>query len=983
MEVPAADESAISAFDPRGLLKKKTQDVKAARQKEGRRSSDKLDGQDELGEVSSQRKQTSGKNGEPNIQQEQQNLGKIEKGRTLLRSGRHIQQSELSLASEFQRSDHLENKKSAEKRGLRSKWAETASKGGLTATTTSQVARKTELESIKEKPFITKGTNNHSRGGKSPGQVEKSGPTSFNVSIEDFFQVFMREDPGIRKSPPKRPLSTERDSILLSAGPAGKTKPTSKLKDVRSRLKEVLPNRGRQVDGHEGSGSLPDVSRSQHKSTTQRLNMSTDRLENRSLSKTNRDESKGLPKALEHTKSRESSSVESYAGSKQNSSEVSKAIKGFQHQGGPSFISQAIRDRLTSNVKFGLGPNRALVGLLKKPKQEEASPEPKSPTPKERSVAAEFITIENSVGNPEISKKVFINDASDKFLAGTSEGIETQRTSKPPDHPSETNLANPRRFCIIENYMVNTTRPLSKLLVTSIRRFKETLFSCEKDVYEKIGLDPKMIDLLAHQPFLQTAGMQRATYLQHLQGLIETLMNALRHNQTSNSAGVNKMGVVFGFSNANKPKESGWSYSKTHPLRNDVLFAIIRKFFNPHTVFLVLVFYMRVLLTTDMKDKCLALGKILLSLSYILDSEMCRVEAYSQLGHYYEKYKDHETALFCFTRAMQHCWDCKASTSKTGSHATSTQLGQDSQVNLLDSSIASLIGTEIYLYDKIGNLHSDIGVQLYNMNELRTARLYHERMLSGFLEPIDSNAMIRSKEILVHEGMVIYENFLVRRDNYLDKYRVIASLLSLNTPPFDGMLTLERDESDNPMILAFIETVLSSQMMSSELNSSKKSSQVLQLEALLSHKDRLFNQKEAQESMTIGEVHFTSDGKRLLQDGVEYIQKYTTFLETRSKKQTMRVSHQRDINTIFNFLSSTHNSDSVRIDYEKKRTTALENAKKYSMEDFLVFLTRIRYYVIKKLNDLLPKRNDRNNRKFGKRSILGDFGRIRTREDSR
>lgn len=256
-------------------------------------------------------------------------------------------------------------------------------------------------------------------------------------------------------------------------------------------------------------------------------------------------------------------------------------------------------------------------------------------------------------------------------------------------------------------------------------------------------------------------------------------------------------------------------------------------------------------------------------------------------------------------------------------------------------------------------------------------------MLSGFLEPVDSNAMIRSKEILVHETLVFNDNFLVRSDNYLDKYRVISSLLTLNTPPFDQVLTLERDENDNPMILSFIETVLSSQVMNSELNSAKKSSQALQLEALLRHKERLFNQKENEASQNIGEVQFTSDGRRVLKDGVEYIQKVTTFLENRSKNQSMRVSHQRDINAIFNFLSSTHNSDSVRVDYEKRRTMALENAKKYSVEDFLVFLTRARYYVIKKLNDLQPKKPDRNQRKFARRSILGDASRVRSRTEGR
>lgn len=632
------------------------------------------------------------------------NMGRIQKARPLLRESGAGPSNRLASDSMPRTSGVGALQKRDQRGGLRSKWADTTSKVALTATTTSHLAGKGPLDSIKENRREDSEAR-HSRKTKQAGSpIERSAPVSFNVSIEDFFEVFMREDPGVRKAVVRRPQSVERDSILITGNKTSSRKST-KLRGIRGRLQEMLPGGSRQVEPHEGSGSLPDVSRSQHRSNTQRLNKSTDRLEERSQSKTNNSGSPLPIKLAGHNRSSESHSVESPVGSKQNSSELSGAIKGLQNQVAPSFISQQIRDRLTSNVKFGALGAKIGLGLWKRPNlQDPEVTKGLGRQPGTQVQAPDFITIENSVGNPDIAKKVVIHDASDKFLADTSEVMDTNRTTKTAEQMPNPLAPNPRRFCIIENYMVNTTRPLSKLLITSIRRFKETLFSCEKDVYEKIGLDPKMIELLAQQAFLQTSGMQRPMYLQHLQGLIETMMNALRHSQGGVAGGgANKLGLVFGHTNANKSKDAVWSYSKSHPLRNDIVYSIARKLFNPHTVFLVLVFYMRVLLAADSKDKCLSLGKILLSLSYVLDSELCRVEAYSQLGHFFEKYKDHETALFCFTRAMQHCWDCKAAASKTGWHGYShTSPNNTTQAQLTEESLASLIGTEVYLYDKIG-----------------------------------------------------------------------------------------------------------------------------------------------------------------------------------------------------------------------------------------------------------------------------------------
>lgn len=236
------------------------------------------------------------------------------------------------------------------------------------------------------------------------------------------------------------------------------------------------------------------------------------------------------------------------------------------------------------------------------------------------------------------------------------------------------------------------------------------------------------------------------------------------------------------------------------------------------------------------------------------------------------------------------------------------------------------------------------------MNEPELAKLYHDRMLLGFQEPALSNAVLRSKEILRYEEKIFSDYYLIRPESLIDQYRAVDMILSLEASPIDEHLTVERDLQGNPLVFNFIELILHNQK---ELVDEKKKFTFIK-GSLVDRYDMISNKNS--ETLEPHPVSFTNYGRHRLLDNNPFIQKISANLIALGLKTSQRVSHKRDVNIVMNFLNYAHEDKSVKIDYEQPKTRALKNGRKFAYQEIMLFLTKIRYYIVKLAHDMGDKK---------------------------
>lgn len=449
-----------------------------------------------------------------------------------------------------------------------------------------------------------------------------------------------------------------------------------------------------------------------------------------------------------------------------------------------------------------------------------------------------------------------------------------------------------RRYCIVDNFLFNSARPLSDKLNASIERFKATLFDCERDMNEL--LEPVKAKAFAHISFACSRKFDKKSYLQLLQSAIEFLISHFR--------GVD---VVKSLS-----KKSVLSYhTLANPLKSDPVFMAVRKLFNFETILVIFELYFKILILASNNERAEHLAKLSLSLAFISGINKFKIEAFTMLGQVYEAQKQPEKALVCYCRAMQLC----------------IEVGDKAQ--------------EFYMCDKVG-------VQLYYMNEMSLAKEYHERMLTSFEEPAMSNAILRSKEILQVCESQIANYFLLRQGNILDKYRAADMLLSLQIMPCEDIIAVERGYDGGPVVLNFITMMLTTQRR--ELESIKMTKMSFIKDSLFGKKNRDSERKKLLRNSE-HQVSFTRAGEKLLIECSEYIPAISANLLSMNVKENLRITHLKNSNNLLNYLNQSQEKPQ---DYDHVRLKCIETLKKNKTEDILMFLTRSRYYVMRKLNEV-------------------------------
>ena len=199
---------------------------------------------------------------------------------------------------------------------------------------------------------------------------------------------------------------------------------------------------------------------------------------------------------------------------------------------------------------------------------------------------------------------------------------------------------NRRRFCLTDSMMQPSIKFLKRPLELLSKSFKESIFDCESEIYKFMeGQDPQKIQLFKHLSFMNGGKFNRANYLRNIQANIEYFESFLR-------AGVSQR-------EGNKSS----FLSPVELLRGDPVLSCIRQFFNCESVLIMLSLYFKVLFHSLDMPKAESIAVIALNLSYIHDKFLYKFEAFSMLGKVFERKRDTERALFCFTRAMQLCWE--------------------------------------------------------------------------------------------------------------------------------------------------------------------------------------------------------------------------------------------------------------------------------------------------------------------------------------
>ena len=143
-------------------------------------------------------------------------------------------------------------------------------------------------------------------------------------------------------------------------------------------------------------------------------------------------------------------------------------------------------------------------------------------------------------------------------------------------------------------------------------------------------------------------------------------------------------------------------------------------------------------------------------------------------------------------------------------------------------------------------------------------------------------------------------------------------LLNLHTSPMMEHLIKYSDNNETNTVLNFLEMLIQKQREQIVMN--KRVQFNLRRESLeLSIMTRKSNLNQSIDS---GIVTFTAEGRSRMQQNNPFIPKISANLININLKTSTRVSHQRDVNNVINYLNGHHNNDSIRVDYEQNKTRA-------------------------------------------------------------
>jgi hypothetical protein len=246
------------------------------------------------------------------------------------------------------------------------------------------------------------------------------------------------------------------------------------------------------------------------------------------------------------------------------------------------------------------------------------------------------------------------------------------------------------------------------------------------------------------------------------------------------------------------------------------------------------------------------------------------------------------------------------------------------------------------------------------MNEMRLAYFFHKRMMADWVEPAASNAIIRSHDILAFEKHRFCEEFYCKEGSLLEKYMAFSRLLQSESFPFMQMLVVDKDERENPVMLNFIELIIQKQIENDEDNKKATNFSFLTntFYARMAHSLRM---KDKESEL---KVDFTSAGDQVMKEMNEFIPQISHKLNALDVKPKMRLTHQKNVNILMNYLNFDHHSR-AKTDYEHLRTKKQELQRRKVLEETVAFCNKAKYFCAQKLSEITGEDNSKAHR--GKR----------------
>lgn len=198
-----------------------------------------------------------------------------------------------------------------------------------------------------------------------------------------------------------------------------------------------------------------------------------------------------------------------------------------------------------------------------------------------------------------------------------------------------------RRFCITDTLMLQSVKKLKKPLEVLAARFKSTIFDCEKEIFDNPKYnDQRQLSQFSSCTFIVAGKFNKGQFTKNIQACLESLLHILKQ------AGSYK-----------PPSRPGSHSTDSDVLKGDPVLTCIRNIFNCESILILIDIYFKITFHSLDLEKSEALAKMMLSLSYLHESFLYKFEAYFMLGRVMERKRETEKALFCYTRAMQLCWE--------------------------------------------------------------------------------------------------------------------------------------------------------------------------------------------------------------------------------------------------------------------------------------------------------------------------------------
>lgn len=198
-----------------------------------------------------------------------------------------------------------------------------------------------------------------------------------------------------------------------------------------------------------------------------------------------------------------------------------------------------------------------------------------------------------------------------------------------------------RRFCITDTLMLQSVKKLKKPLEVLAARFKSTIFDCEKEIFDNPKYnDQRQLSQFSSCTFIMAGKFNKGQFTKNIQACLESLLHILKQ------------------AGSYKPQSRPGSHSTgSDVLKGDPVLTCIRGIFNCESILILIDIYFKITFHSLDLEKSEALAKVMLSLSYLHESFLYKFEAYFMLGRVMERKRETEKALFCYTRAMQLCWE--------------------------------------------------------------------------------------------------------------------------------------------------------------------------------------------------------------------------------------------------------------------------------------------------------------------------------------